>query len=89
MKPADRQAGPNQGEHTATGGVSSNWDMPDFLEDLHYLHHDMRVLPALDTSLTGFLDVIIRCVGVPVGGRTWGHMASVRQCLAKVECNFV
>ena len=57
-------------KHKATGGVSSNWDMPDVLEYLHYLHRDMGVLPALDTSLTGFLDVIIRGDGVPVGCRT-------------------
>ena len=58
-------------KHKATAGVSSNWDMPDFLEYLHYLHHDMGVPPALDTSLNGFLDVIIRGDGVPVCGRTW------------------
>ena len=62
-------------KHKATGGVSGNWDMPDFLEYLHYLHHDMGVLPALDTSLTGFLDVIIRGDGVPVGGRTWVQLS--------------
>ena len=62
-------------KHKATGGVSSNRDMPDFLEYLHYLHHDMGVLPALDTSLTGFLHVIIRGDGVPVGGRTWVQLS--------------
>ena len=62
-------------KHNAMGGVLSNWDMRDFLEYLHYLHHDMGVLPALDTSLTGFLDVITRGDGVPVGGRTWVQLS--------------
>ena len=62
-------------KHKAEGDVSSNRDMPDFLEYLHYLHHDMGVLSALDTSLTGFLDVIIRGDAVPVGGCTWVQLS--------------
>ena len=45
------------------------------LEYLHYLHHHMGVPPAVHTSLTGILDVIIRGDGVPVGGRTWVRLS--------------
>ena len=45
-------------KHKATGGVSSNSDIPDFFEYLHYLHQDMGVLPALFPSLTGSMNLL-------------------------------
>ena len=61
--------------HKPTGAVSSIWGLPEFLDYLEYLNHDLRAPPSIDTSKTGFLDLIIRGDGVPVEGCTWMQLS--------------
>ena len=58
-----------------TAAVSSNWDLPDFLDYLESLNHDVCALPTMDTSKTGFADLIIRGDGVGLSGRTWVQLS--------------